>query len=63
MRDIEDIIKEKNGHENPFRVPEGYFNDLTSRIMAQLPADEPVVGETVGKPALKVARRRQLWKP
>ena len=63
MRDIEDIIKEKNGHENPFRVPEGYFNDLTSRIMAQLPADEPVVGETVGKPALKVTRRRQLWKP
>ena len=44
MRDIEDIIKEKNGHENPFRVPEGYFNDLTSRIMVQLPADEPVVG-------------------
>ena len=31
--------------------------------MEQLPADEPVVGETVGKPVLKVARRRQLWKP
>ena len=28
------------GKENPFRVPEGYFDQLTERVMAQLPERE-----------------------
>ena len=30
-------IREKSGTENPFRVPEGYFDQLADRVMAQLP--------------------------
>lgn len=27
--------------ENPFRVPDGYFEGLTARMMEQIPDDEP----------------------
>lgn len=27
---------------NPFRVPDGYFETLTSRVMARLPQESPV---------------------
>lgn len=30
-------MQERFGKENPFRVPEGYFDQLTERVMAQLP--------------------------
>ena len=33
-------IQDRFGKENPFRVPEGYFDQLTDRIMAQLPERE-----------------------
>lgn len=29
-----------NGNQNPFRVPENYFENFTARIMSQLPTDE-----------------------
>ncbi|MBR4366459.1 MAG: hypothetical protein IKP43_06740 [Bacteroidaceae bacterium] len=29
-----------NGVNNPFRVPENYFEDFTARMMSRLPADE-----------------------
>ena len=63
MRDIEDIIKEKAVRENHFRVPDGYFDDFTKRMMAKLPAEEAVRKESVAKPTIKVARRMSLWKP
>lgn len=31
--------------QNPFKVPEGYFEGLTERIMAQLPEQEPIEKE------------------
>jgi hypothetical protein len=41
------IIKlEETGKENPFKVPEGYFDNFTARIMNQLPekaTEEPKV--------------------
>jgi len=49
----EDYIRNKMGN-NPFRVPEGYFEHLTPRIMSQLPG-QPVQQ----KPAL-VKRLRPL---
>ena len=33
----EDEIRRKCGTENPFTVPEGYFEDFTKQLMAQLP--------------------------
>ena len=29
--------------ENPFRVPEGYMEGLTARIMKQIPKEEPQI--------------------
>lgn len=37
MENIEEHIREKMGDKSPFRVPEGYFDQLTSRVMSQLP--------------------------
>lgn len=33
----EDILKKKCGTENPFKVPEGYFEQFTANLMNQLP--------------------------
>ena len=33
-------IQDRFGKENHFRVPEGYFDQLTERVMAQLPERE-----------------------
>ena len=33
-------IQERFGRKNSFRVPEGYFDQLTDRVMAQLPERE-----------------------
>lgn len=33
----EDKILKKVGTDNPFTVPEGYFENLTSQVMSQLP--------------------------
>lgn len=33
----EDFIREQAGKENPFKVPEGYFESLTKQVMNQLP--------------------------
>ncbi len=37
MENEEKYIKEKVGQDNPFRVPEGYFEQLTQQVMSQLP--------------------------
>ena len=39
----EDKIQKKIGTENPFRVPEGYFENLTSEVMNRLPEKEKVI--------------------
>lgn len=36
----EDKILKKIGTENPFRVPDGYFENLTSEVMNRLPEKE-----------------------
>lgn len=36
----EDKIRKKIGAENPFRVPDGYFDNLTSEVMSRLPEKE-----------------------
>ena len=37
MRNEEDYIRNKVGKENPYRVPQGYFENFTSQMMDRLP--------------------------
>lgn len=36
----EDILLKKLGKENSFKVPDGYFENLTSEVMNKLPEKE-----------------------
>ena len=38
----EDNILRKVGTQNPFRVPEHYFEDFTQELMNKLPEKEPM---------------------
>lgn len=49
----ENILKERFGKENPFKVPEGYFDHLTERIMENLPEQEIRV--------IDIRSRQTLW--
>lgn len=49
----ENILKERFGKENPFKVPEGYFNHLTEKIMENLPEQEIRV--------IDIRSRQTLW--
>ena len=49
MSKVEDKIVKMAGRETPFRVPDGYFENLTERIMDGLP-------EVEKKPAMKPVR-------
>ena len=39
----EKYLNEVMGRKNPFRVPEGYFDDFADRMMEMLPEKTPVV--------------------
>lgn len=41
----DDILLKKLGKENSFKVPEGYFENLTSEVMNKLPEKEKVAFE------------------
>ena len=68
MNNKEDIISRKAGRENHFRVPEGYFENFTERMMAQLPnsqADsnaEDMTTTSTHSAARKTTTVRKLWK-
>jgi len=42
MMNEELYIKSRMGNKNPFRVPEGYFDNLTAEVMKNLPQQEAV---------------------
>lgn len=57
----EDFLKQKFGRTQPFRVPEGYFDDFASSIMAQLP--EYVEGrDEIIKEKAKVVPLKLRWR-
>ena len=54
---IDDLLSRRRDAEQPFRVPEGYFDALEDRVMARIAMEEaPETGRrrvwTVIKPAL-----------
>ena len=58
MTNEEKYLKERVGQENPFRTPEGYFDQFTANIMAQLPERQPMESKSVTK---KVAMPIRHW--
>ena len=66
-------IQEKVGKRNPFRVPEGYFDNLTAQVMQNLPEQpkrraksvfmRPVFYAAAGVCALLVAGAAWMWHP
>ena len=54
MTNEEKIIAEKLGKENPFRVPEGYFDHFAEQFMNELP--ERQVAVPAHRSRLKVLR-------
>lgn len=59
MTNEEDYIRERMGTNNPFKVPEGYFDQLASQIIAKLPEKEKVVEKR--KPAVVKYLRPLLY--
>ena len=47
----DDILREKFGRENHFRVPEGYFDDFADRMMEMIP--EAAEAPAALRPAFK----------
>ena len=43
MNNEEQYLRDRVGQTNPFRVPEGYFNQLADKIISQLPTEQPAV--------------------
>lgn len=61
MNEELDIIK-KCGKENPFKVPEGYFEDFTSNLMAQLQTEEATMVEAgLAEPRITPWQRIKPW--
>lgn len=50
----EDDLKKKVGTENPFRVPDGYFENFASNLMERLPEKEKVERSRKATPWEKV---------
>ena len=65
-------IQEKVGKRNPFRVPEGYFDNLTAQVMQNLPEQpqrraksifmRPVFYAAASVCALLIAGAAWMWK-
>ena len=66
-------IQEKVGKRNPFRVPDGYFDNLTAQVMENLPEQpkcraksvfmRPVFYAAASVCALLVAGAALMWSP
>lgn len=39
MKENNEILNQLKGKENPFSVPDGYFDEFSSRIMSRLPKE------------------------
>ena len=53
-------LKQKVGNRNPFRVPEGYFEQLTEQVMNNLPEVEVAKQESIAPVSQSRARKVQM---
>ena len=53
-------LKQRVGNRNPFRVPEGYFEQLTEQVMQQLPAREQPIGQPFVHTSVSKAKKVQM---
>ena len=53
----EQYLIEKAGKKNPFRVPEGYFDKLTSQVMSRIDAE----GNKPQELPLKAKKAKTVW--
>lgn len=60
MMKEEHILKATLGTRNHFQVPEGYFDELASKVMASIPESQPVVEMQVEHISQR-ARILPLW--
>ena len=60
MMKEEHILKATLGTRNHFQVPEGYFDELASKVMASIPESQPVVEMQVEHISQR-ARILSLW--
>ena len=47
MKQEDDEIRKRCGKRTPFTVPEGYFDELASKVMEQLPQETPQMHKPV----------------
>lgn len=59
MIDYEGNIIKTVGKRNPFRVPDGYFDDFASRLLSSLPNEERATEASNGETAKIVAMPRR----
>ncbi|MCS2774442.1 hypothetical protein NXW80_08805 [Bacteroides fragilis] len=57
----EDNILKKVGKKNSFKVPEGYFENLTSEVMGKLPEKEGPAFEEVKQPTMWIRMKPLLY--
>lgn len=62
MKNIDDILKENKAKQEPYKVPEGYFEDFTARLNAKIDAMEAdkVAQIEEDKPA-PLTRNQKVW--
>lgn len=56
----EQILKSRYGTQSSFRVPEGYFDELASRVMASVPESQPAL-DMQSESASQGARIVPMW--
>ncbi len=59
MKKEEEAIRKICGGENPFKVPEGYFQNFTRNLMDKIPTEQPVKVVSIRK--RPVHRLRTIW--
>ena len=57
----EQILKSRYGTQSSFRVPEGYFDELASRVMASVPESQPAL-DMQSESASQGARFVPMWR-
>lgn len=62
MENIDDILKKNKAKEEPYKVPEGYFEDFQSRLNAKIDAIEAKKTQTMDNHNTdSTSRKSALW--